>query len=496
MKCNLWLRSVVLPKPTWQWRAGWCWVVACLLLLVALRPSAAVAAAQPTGPVVVAVVQGPIDLGTAAYLARVLREAEQRGAAAVLIELDTPGGRLDAALQMRDALLATPTRSMVFVNREAFSAGALISFAANEIYLAPGGVLGAATPVDGSGTTADPKTVAAVRSLFRATAELRERDPLLAEAMVDPAVVVAGRVGQGELLALTGAEAQAAGYAEGIAATQQDVLALAGLADAALEEVPSGIAETAARVLTLPAVAALLIALGLLLLLVDLSTVGIGWASAAGLTLIALFFWGHTIAGLAGWEGIGLVAVGLLLLAVEVFVIPGFGVAGVLGGVSLVAGLFLSITGGQLLTRDDLLRAAYTLLGSVLLLALGLTLLIRYLPQWGRLQGLVLRARVGETPGVSRRRRLWLEGPRLEAQATTPGTETSLRGAVGVALSNLRPGGTALIGDQRVEVVSESGFIAAGTRLEVVADDGYHRVVRPYPATDERSTAQGFVAHE
>jgi membrane-bound serine protease (ClpP class) len=147
--------------------------------------SLAARAAAELGAVYVVPITGPIDLGLAPYLERVLAEAAAADAAAVLLVIDTPGGRLDAVLQMRDSLLGSPVRTIAFVDRTAFSAGALIAIAAEEIYMAPGAVIGAATPVEGdTGETASEKVVSAVRKTFKTTAEVRGRDPLIAEAMV------------------------------------------------------------------------------------------------------------------------------------------------------------------------------------------------------------------------------------------------------------------------------------------------------------------------
>jgi membrane-bound serine protease (ClpP class) len=169
------------------------WLLAALLFLPLFVDVASTQAQTDRGVVYVALITGTIDLGLAPYLERVIGEAEDAGAAAVILDINTPGGRLDAVLQMNDALLDANVRTIAFVNRTAFSAGALIAISAHEIYMVPGAVMGAATPVDGAGDTASEKVVSAVSSTFRATAEVRGRDPDIAEAMVDPAVVIDGR---------------------------------------------------------------------------------------------------------------------------------------------------------------------------------------------------------------------------------------------------------------------------------------------------------------
>ncbi len=184
-----------------------------LVVLAALLPvsggNAPVVAetADAAAPVYVVSITGTIDLGLAPYLERVVGEAVDAGAPAVILEIDTPGGRLDAVLQMQDTLLDADVRTIAFVNRTAFSAGALIAIAAEEIYMVPGAVMGAATPVDAAGETASEKVVSAVRKTFKTTAEVRGREPLVAEAMVDPDVAIDGLVAWSELLTLTTNEA-------------------------------------------------------------------------------------------------------------------------------------------------------------------------------------------------------------------------------------------------------------------------------------------------
>jgi len=318
-----------------------------LVAIAFLTPSWAPASAQVAAPsdlVVVIPIHGAIEPGIGHFLERALDDAEARGATAVILDIDTPGGRLDTVLAMRDAILDSPLRTIAFVNREAFSAGALITIASEDIWIAPGGVFGAATPVQG-GETSDAKTISAVRSTFRATAEMRGRDPAIAEAMVDPAVVIPDLDSAASLLTLTSDQAVQWGYADGTAADRGALLASLGLSGAAIDEMSPAITETIVRWVTNPIVASLLIMLGLFLIVADAVFAGFGIAAAAGVCCFALFFWGHLLANLAGWEDLLLIGLGLGLIALEVFVIPGFGVAGVGGALALGGGLFLAMIG-------------------------------------------------------------------------------------------------------------------------------------------------------
>ena len=483
-------RGAPLPRPRRRWEPV---LLAVLSFWGLLALGHATRAAAGDGPVYVVPITGTIDLGLAPYLSRVLDQAEADDAAAVILAIDTPGGRLDAVLQMRDALLGSDLRTIAFVDRTAFSAGALVAIAAEEIYMTPGAVIGAATPVDGAtGETASEKIVSAVRKTFKTTAEARGRDPRVAEAMVDPDVAIEGLDERGELLTLTTSEATAWGYADGVVADRAELLAATGLADAAVVETVPSPAERVVRFITDPIVASLLITIAVLLIIGDFFVEGFGIAGAVGLGLLATFFWGHFLAGLAGWEDVALVVLGLVLIAVELLVVPGFGVPGILGLAALLGGLFLAMLGRQIRTPEGIERAGLTVAASFLAIVLGLAAVLALLPRSRRLGGLVLQAG-GATAAVPAAAApagwlRWFGGasgtPQAERAATTgsggndPVVERSLAGATGVALSDLRPSGVAEIDGRRVDVVTTGDHIPAGTPIEVTADERYRRVVR------------------
>jgi membrane-bound serine protease (ClpP class) len=447
--------------------------------------------AASSDAVYVVPITGTIDLGLAPYLSRVLAEAEENGAAAVLLDIDTPGGRLDAVLQMRDALLGSGVRTIAFVDRTAFSAGALVAIASEEIYMTPGAVIGAATPVEGgTGETADEKIVSAVRTTFRATAEARGRDPVVAEAMVDPDVAIEGLIARGSLLTLTTNEAVTWGYADGVAGTRAEVLAAAGLAGAPVIETDPSLAERVVRFITDPAMATILITLGVLLLIGDFLVEGFGLAGLAGLTLLALFFWGHFLAGLTGWEDIALVLLGLVLIAVELIVVPGFGIPGLLGIAALLGGLFLAMLGRDIQTPEGIEQAGITILVSFIGIALGFAAVIAFLARGRRLGRLVLSSTVAHSPPATRPAPGGLRwfGASSRLERDQPVTPVAAAGpplpAIGtgvmpdVALTDLRPSGIARIGGTRSDVVTSGEHIPAGAPIEVVRDEGYRRVVR------------------
>ncbi len=444
---------------------------------------------QTDKQVYVATVSGVIDLGMTPYVKRVLREATNADAEAVILDINTPGGRLDAALAIKDALLGAEVPVIAYVNREAFSAGALIAIAANTIYIAPGGVIGAATPVDEVGKTASEKVISAVRTDFKSVAEFRGRDANIAEAMVDEEVSIEGLVESGKLLTLTSTEALKWGYSDGEASNLNAVLEAEGLAGATVVQIDPSFSERLVRFLTNPAVATLLISLGFLGLLAELTSPGFGVPGIAGLLLLGLFFWGHMLAELTGWEGVALVVIGLALIAMELLVLPGFGIAGLLGLGAFFAGLFMSMI-GQGAATGDFLRAGLVLLGAFGLMVAGAGMILKMLPRRGLFRGLSLQTSLAPGSGLEES----AGDVRQKEASGHPETYTSMVGARGIALTDLHPAGVARIDNNRVDVVTEGDFIDEGSSIEVIADEEYRRVVRtienPEPDQVEENAPQ------
>ena len=360
-------------------------------------------------------ISGTIDLGIAAFLERQIDQAQSSGATAFIVVMDTPGGRVDAAISMRDALLATDIPTITLVDTTALSAGALIALATDTIYMTPGAVIGAATPINGAtGETADAKTISAVRGLFESTAEATGRDATYAAAMVDPDIEIAGVIEQGDLLTLTASSAVESGLAAAEIAGLDDVVNGLGVDADSVDIATPGLLETISRFVTSPSVAGLLLLAAIGLLIAEVTTGSGGLFALGGVGLFALFFWGHLLAKLAGWEDAVLLAIGLALIAVEVFVIPGFGIAGIAGTVALVAGMVMSLLGRNLdyapsgTLRTAVLTVVVALVGAAIAVALSIKFVFRNSRPRRVDRGIMLRSTVaqGESPSIRPRR--WL----------------------------------------------------------------------------------------
>ncbi len=404
------------------------------------------------GPVYVVPVEGTIDNALARYIDRALGDAEKGGAALVVFHVNTFGGLVDAADHIRQRILRTPVPTVAFVDHNAISAGALISYAADKIVMAPGGTFGAATVVEGVGGAAAPdKYQSAMRALMRATAEENGRDPRVAEAMVDETLEVPGLSKKGEVLTLSSGEARNAGVADAVLPTLDAAIAAAGLESPAVVQHGASMAERVLRFFGSPVVQSILMLMMMGGLYFELQSPGVGFPGLMALLGALAFFAPSYMLGLVeSWE-IVLFFIGVILLGVEVFVLPGFGVAGILGiglivvslGTALVANVGFAFPGGESLTQAILTMAA-----TLVLLVLLMFSLARYAPRTQRMNRLVLHDAVG---------------PDLDVVAAT-----ATLGQRGIALTTLRPAGTVELGGLRVDARSTGDFVLPGTPVEVV----------------------------
>ena len=406
-------------------------------------------------------VTGEIELGLAPYIQRAVKEAAEVGAAALILDIDTPGGRVDAAEIISDALTDSEVPVYSLINRRAYSAGALIALSTSRIYMRPASVIGAATPVDGTGTKAPEKIVSAMRSQMRALAESNGLEPEVAAAMVDEDIEIDGVVESGKLLTLTTEEAVEIGYAEAIEDLDALLVEL-GHEGATVVTLELNWAEHLVRFFSSSVVSPFLLSLGFLGLLIEIRTPTFGLAGTMGLISLGLFFGSNMIVGLAGLEDVLIVGAGLVLLGIEAFVVPGFGIFGVAGIVAILAGLYMSLL-GNIPTMPDFTRAAWVLTSSMLLLIGSAWALIRTLPSSSRLaeSGIFLLAKTTSATGYE-----------------SAEVRSDLVGKHGTAITDLRPAGTALVGDERIDVVSESEWISAGTPVKILSAEGYRHIVR------------------
>ncbi|UCF65154.1 MAG: nodulation protein NfeD [bacterium] len=410
-------------------------------------------------------IEGTIDLGLPPYIERIVKEATEEDAKGLILEINTFGGRLDAATQIKDILLNTELKTIAFINKRAISAGALISLSCKEILMVPGSSIGAATVVDQSGEKASEKVISYFRAEMGATAERNGRNRLIAEGMVDEDVEVEGLSPKGKLITLTAEDALKWKIADYLVTDLDSLLEKTGLSRAEIVYSKINWAERVVRFLTDPMVSSLLISLGLLGLFFEIKSPGWGVPGTLGLLFLALFFGSHYIVNLANLVEIILFICGVGLLLLEIFVIPGFGIAGVGGIILMMAGLYLSLIGQlkQVSTSDFSSAAGYLSLSFIITFA-GVLLMLKLFPKTT----------------------IWKRISLQESQDKDEGYIASrdyshYLGKSGVSLSPLRPAGIGLIDGERMDVVSDGDFIEKDKPIEIIRIDGYRLIVREFP---------------
>ena len=362
-----------------------------------------------SGPVTIVNLDKEVDLGLAPFLDRVASAGKSGDL--LVIDINTLGGRLDAAIRIRDALLHTAALTVCWVNPRAISAGALIALACDVIAVAPAATIGAATPVhvgpSGEMSPVDAKVVSFMRSEMRATALAKGRRGDLAEAMVDADAAVPG-LEPHKLVTLDGHQALALGVAELQAADEAQLFrALDRAPPATISRPQISWAEELARLLSDPVVSSVLMTLGMLGILIELWSPGHGAALFAGLCCLGLFFFGHHIAMLAGWEAIVMFAIGVALVAFEVLV-PGHVLPGVIGALLIVGALVLAFLALDAVPIGVAWRAGWlpeaigSVFGSLAATVIVGWGILRLLPKTAIGRALVLDARLPRGTGVPR----------------------------------------------------------------------------------------------
>lgn len=430
-----------------------------ILLSILLITTAFIYAQQKR--VYIAYIENEIDLGLAPYISRAISDADKAGADAIIFKINTFGGRVDAATQIKDAILASNVPTVAFVNNRAISAGALITISCQRIVMVPGSSIGAATVVDQTGEKVSEKYQSYMRSEMRSTAERNGRRTDVAEAMVDERVVIKGLVDSTQLVTLTAEEALEYGIADTLLTKIEDVLEFLDLMGAEIIRVESNWAEDVVRFLNNPIISSLLILIGFFGLFAEVKTPGWGVPGTAGIIALALFFGTSYILQLATIVEILMFIAGLLLIATEIFIIPGFGIAGISGILLVIASLFLSLIGGRPFLDFEIISMAIIQLAAAITGAFILILLLaKFLPKSTVFNKLVLSTSTSADRG-------YVSNPDYK----------SLIGKEGVALTTLRPAGTAEIDGQKYDVVADSEYIKNGTKIKVLKTEGMRVVV-------------------
>ena len=459
-------------------------------------------------------IRNEIGNGLRVYIDNGIKRASEADADAIIFDVHTPGGAVGAARDIIDAIQRTELPTIAYVNTEAISAGAMISLSCDQIIMRNGGAIGDSAPVSIQGEELNEKAVSFIRGKIRATAERSGRNPDIAAAMVDKRLylvrlmdgeivtlreeeyierkdlgeemdIIAAGGPEGELLTLTTEEALEYNLVDGEADSVEDLLGLyqivevngerkaltvegiaqkqmefgddnvrviKSLKDATQETVLVTVADRFVFFVTSPLISGLLLTLGGLGLFVEIRTPGFGVPGIAGLICLGLFFWGHRLLNISADYAALAFIVGVALLLVELFVIPGFGIAGIAG-----IGLMLGSVFFVFRSAYKFETAMFTMSSAIILafvLAIGLSYLLPKTRAWNHL---VLSTAMDSGSGFH-------SAPREDFQVYV--------GKTGVALTPLRPAGTVRVDDTRLDVVTAGDFIVRDTPVKIINVEG------------------------
>ena len=442
-------------------------------------------------------IEGTIDLGLPPFIERSIKEAENNNASSIIFEVNTFGGRVDAATQIKDAILDSKVPTVAFINKRAISAGALISLSCEKIYMTGGGTIGATTAVDMSGNKASEKVISYMREEMAATAEKRGRNKYIARGMVDEELEFPNKIKkeyittdnevdtiktmiyylvidndtvfvddiegrkQGNLITLTTDQALKYGIADRSADTFDSVLDSLGFSKATILKTSENWSENFVRFLTNPVVASLLTTFGFLGILFELQSPGWGIPGSIGLICLILSLSASYIAELATMTDLLVVLVGLLFIALEAIVIPGFGIPGIAGIVFILWGLYLLLLPDVPVSEDILSQASNGLMIGIIGGIFGLLLLFRAMTKT----------------------KFWRDLTSPDGQKKEDGFVASfgwekLVGENALTETDLHPSGWIIVNNERIFAVSEGNFIDKNVNVIILSVDGNRVVVR------------------
>ena len=410
--------------------------------------------------ILLAEVKSNIDPRTNRYTKLLIDEAKNENYDIIVIEMDTYGGAVNDADDIRTRILDFEKPIYVWINKDAASAGALISIACDSIYMSSGASIGAATVVTGDGAQAPDKYQSYMRSIMRSTAEAKGRDPKIAEAMVDEDIKVDSISQEGKVITFSTKEAIEYGFCDAELNSVDEIMERQGIENYEITKFELGSAENIISIFLNPIVSSILILLIMGGLYFELQTPGVGFPIIASIIALILYLTPYYLNGVAeNWE-IVLFFLGIILIVVEVFVIPGFGIFGVSGLIISVGSLILIMLNNDMfdftfVISRDIMNASLSVLISVF--AFGILIL------FGGLRFTNSKAF----------KNISLD----ETQDSSMGYISNkypdnLVGKIGKAYTVLRPSGKIIIGEEIYDATSSGGFIEKNSKVKVVSNEG------------------------
>ncbi|OAK74719.1 membrane protein [Lederbergia galactosidilytica] len=426
-------------------------VIAICLSFAAILAFVPVSAEGEKANVYVIPIKEDVTKGLEKYLNRAINEAEKEKAEIIIFDMNTPGGAVDAAMDIGNLILATDIKTVTFIDSRALSAGSYIALHTDEIYMTSNATMGASAIINQDGNTAGEKAESMWVAAMEGAAKQKGRDPEIAKAMAIGDVSLPELKRKGDLLTLDADNALKVGYSKGTIKNMDELLTTLGYEGENTQTVQSTFAESLAKLVTNPVVVPILLSIASLGLVLELYTPGFGVAGGMGLTALVLFFYGHYIAGLAGYETLILFILGIILVVAEFF-LPG-GIAGLLGAVAIIGSIIMA---GQ--------NTVYMAVSVIIALFLAAVAIIIMIKVFGKRMKFFKKL-------------ILTDSTNTESGYVSNVNRLDLIGREGIALTDLRPSGTVVIDDERLDVVAE-GYIEAKTKVRIIKAEGSRIVVR------------------
>lgn len=418
-----------------------------LVLLIVLSMFSSIAYGD-SSDVYIVPIKGEINRATSNYVRDIVNDLNKKGnVEAIIFEINTYGGVIDEAIKIKDTIIATNIPTISFVNNKAISAGVLISIASEKIAMSTNATIGSAEPIPNT-----EKNLSFWRSILRDTAQFRNREPSIIEGMADKDVVVADINKAGKLINLTSQEALEHGIADYLAEDYADLLNYFGYTNVSLIEKKEGLQIRLSKYISSPYLSSLLLTVAFVGMVVEILTPGFGLGGTVSIIGFGLYFGGHILAGNSHWTSLILFVTGLLLLVIE-GIVPGFGLPGISGIIFVLSGVILAM---------DSLGVALLSLSIAIIITTIITLILLKLGYRSKLLNHIVlsaehKGEKGYVSSDSMDRYLNLEG---------------------ISLTYLRPTGFIEINSERLDVLSDEGFIAKGEKVKVIRTEGSKIFVR------------------
>lgn len=397
-----------------------------------------------------------------AYIKKAIKKAADEGASLIILELDTPGGLLSSALSIKNSIIESDIPVVAYINKNALSAGALISLSCEAIYMSDGSIIGAATPVYMKGDEiekAGEKEISAMRAAMRSSAERNKKNVRVAEAMVDETIVLTKKndgidLDDKTLLTLSTEEALKVNIADGKANSITDVIKLRNLSEnSVIKNVEEEKYDYILRFLINPVILSALISIGIIGVYIELKTPGFGIGGVISIIAFSIFFFAQIFVGDSGFLAPAIFFLGVVLLAIEIFVIPGFGITGILGIFGIAAGIFMSFG------INNIAQATLVVFVSLISDIILIIILARF----------ILKSKGFKN--------------KMALETDTAGYHSSvsydnLLGLEGITETLFRPSGNIIIDGKKYDAITEGEFINKGAKIKVILVEGNKIVVK------------------